>query len=294
MEKGGRDMSNANPEVRSSILKVPGAHLYYEVYGSGPVLLMIPGGPADAGFFGALARRLAGSYTCVPYDPRGNSRSVLDGPPEDQDMDVHAADAAQLLAALTSEPAFVLGSSGGAQIGLNLAARYPRQVHTLVAHEPPCIQLLPDTAELRAFKDGVYETYCAQGPRAAMQRFAAGAGLGGPPKPDNAAPPPPPPQELREAFGRINGNLDYFFAHGFKPISLYVPDVDALCSGSPRIVVGVGETSTGQLAHRSALALANLLDVAPVYFPGGHGGYNDQPAAFPEKLHQVLSRTNLP
>ena len=30
---------------RSATLKVPGATLYYEVWGSGPLLLVIPGGP---------------------------------------------------------------------------------------------------------------------------------------------------------------------------------------------------------------------------------------------------------
>jgi pimeloyl-ACP methyl ester carboxylesterase len=40
------------------------------------VLLMIPGGPADAGVFTALRGFLTDRYTVVPYDPRGNSRSV--------------------------------------------------------------------------------------------------------------------------------------------------------------------------------------------------------------------------
>jgi pimeloyl-ACP methyl ester carboxylesterase len=136
--------------TRSGILKVPGARLYYEVQGSGSVLLMFPGGPTDAGIFAGLAGFLANRFTVASYDPRGNSRSNLDGPPENQQMDVHGDDAAQLLAALCDEPAFVLGSSGGAQIGLNLAARYPQRVHTLVVHEPPCVQLLPDAAERSA------------------------------------------------------------------------------------------------------------------------------------------------
>lgn len=40
-----------NIRTRTETLKVPGASLYYEVRGSGPVLLMMPGGPADAGAF---------------------------------------------------------------------------------------------------------------------------------------------------------------------------------------------------------------------------------------------------
>ena len=279
-------MKSLQIEVRSNTLKVPGAKVYYEVQGSGPVLLMIPGGPADAGIFTALAGHLAGSYTTVRYDPRSNSRSVLDGPPRDQNMDQHGDDAAQLLALFGSEPAYVLGSSGGAQIGLNMAARHPERVKTVVAHEPPCIQLLPNAEEHHRFTNDVYETYRASGAGAAMKKFLAATGIGAGRKPENAAPPPP---ELGESYGRMQGNLDYFFAHGFKPISLFVPDVATLRAGAAHIVIGVGETSAEQVAHRTAVALAERLGVQPVIFPGGHGGYNDLPAEFADKLRSVLS-----
>ena len=67
----------------SNMLKVPGASLYYEVRGAGPTLLLISGGPADADVFAGLVGWLASRYTVVTYDPRGNSRSPFDGPPED-------------------------------------------------------------------------------------------------------------------------------------------------------------------------------------------------------------------
>jgi pimeloyl-ACP methyl ester carboxylesterase len=213
--------------MSTATLKVPGAQLYYEIHGTGPVLLMIPGGPTDAGIFASLARALADRYTVVPYDPRGNSRSLLDGPPQDQHMDLHGDDAAQLLAALGGDPAYVLGSSG-AQIVLNLAARYSERVHTLVAHEPPRLQLLSDAAQQRAFME--------TGIGAAMQKFELGAGLGGSPPSEKAAAP--------------MGNLDFFLAHGLKPSGFYVPDVDTLRAGSARVVVGVGADTVGHLAHR--------------------------------------------
>ena len=164
--------------MQSAILKVQRAQLYYEAHGSGPVLLMIPGGPADAGVFAGLAARLADRYTVVPYDPRGNSRSVIEGLPAEQNMDVHADDAAQLLKIFGDSPAYVLGSSGGAQIGLHLATRHPERVRTLVAHEPPCLQLLADTAEQRAGMESVYDTWRGEGPGPAMQKFRANNGLG--------------------------------------------------------------------------------------------------------------------
>jgi pimeloyl-ACP methyl ester carboxylesterase len=244
---------------------------------------MIPGGPADAGAFTALARSLADRYTCVPYDPRGNSRSVLDGPVKDLHLDRFGDDAAQLLAALGKEPAYVLGSSGGAQIGLNLAARYPGRVRMLVAHEPPCLELLPDAEEHRASGRQLDAIYKAHGAGAAMQKFMAMAGLA-PPSKD--APPPPP--EAQEAFGRLMGNMDFFFAHGRQAIVDYVPDVATLKAGTTRIVVGVGETTTGQIANRSAVALAERLGTDPIVFPGDHGGYGSHAAAFAERLDQAL------
>jgi pimeloyl-ACP methyl ester carboxylesterase len=286
-------MSTATLKLQSSTLKVPGAQLYFEIQGTGPILLMIPGGPTDAGIFAGLAHFLADRYTVVRYDPRGNSRSLLDGSPEDQNMDLHGDDAARLLATLGGEPAFVLGSSGGAQIGLNLAARHPGRVNTLVAHEPPCIELLPDGAEERSFTESVYETYRTAGVGPAMQKFMVGAGLASGSPPEGSGPPPPPSPEMQEAFGRIQGNMDFFLAHGLKPISLFVPDVATLRVGTPRIVIGVGEASAGQIAFRCAVALAQQLGTAPVFFAGGHGSYGDQPSEFAEQLHQVLWDTHV-
>ena len=51
-----------------------------------------------------------------------------------------------------------------------------------------------------------------------------------------------PPRRC-EVFARIGGNLDYFFAHGLKPISFYAPDVETLRASPVRIVIGVGERS---------------------------------------------------
>src|ERR1700687_129353 len=102
-------------------LKVPGASLYYEVQGSGPVLLMMPGGPADATAFRSIARELAHHYSVVTYDPRGLSRSTLEGPlDEERIVEVFADDVHRLLAAVTKEKADVFGSSGGARVQLGL------------------------------------------------------------------------------------------------------------------------------------------------------------------------------
>ena len=266
-------------------LNVPGATLYYETQGTGPVLLMIPAGPADAGVFAGLVPFLTDRYTVTPYDPRGNSRSVPDDPTADQDLDVHGDDAAALLAAVTDQPAYVLGNSGGAQIGLNLAAHHATRVHTLVAHEPPCAELLPDADKLRAAMEDVYQTYRSHGVEAGMQRFQQVIGLADAPVEQPQGEPTP---EMLEGWQRIAGNLEFFLAHGVRPLTGYVPNVAALRAGSVRIVVGIGEASGGQLAHRAAVALAERLDSPPVTFPGDHGAIVSRPREFAETLHEIL------
>ena len=63
-------------------LGVPGARLYYERRGTGPLLLMI-GSPMDSTGFTGLAGTLAGSYTVVTYDPRGIGNSSREDTAED-------------------------------------------------------------------------------------------------------------------------------------------------------------------------------------------------------------------
>jgi pimeloyl-ACP methyl ester carboxylesterase len=268
-------------------LKVPGATLYYETQGSGPLLLLIPGGPADAGAFAILSSRLADRYTVVAYDPRGNSRSKFDGAPEELNPDVMGDDAARLIEALGKGPAYVFGSSGGAQIGLNLAARHPKLVRALVAHEPPCIALLDDP-KLIANNQEVYETYKREGSGVAMQKFMSMNGMSMQPKQGSAPPPPPSPASI-ETMTRIQNNFEYFLAHALVPLSLYRPDVDTLHANKTRIVVGVGAETTGQTANRTGVALAKKLGTNPVVFPGDHNGYGPHAEPFGEILNRLLN-----
>ena len=63
------------------------------------------------------------------------------------------------------ETADVFGSSGGAVTGLALVARHPGRVRTLVAHEPPLLELLPDATEQRAKTEAVIDTFHRDGLR---------------------------------------------------------------------------------------------------------------------------------
>src|SRR5258708_1527779 len=107
----------------------------FEVRGSGPLLLLI----ARSGGSGSIcwkdfANHLTDAYTIVTYDRRGTLHSTLDAPVEEISLETHSDDAHRLLAELTTEPAYVFASSAGALVSLDLVARHPEQVHTLIAH----------------------------------------------------------------------------------------------------------------------------------------------------------------
>src|SRR6266566_5698968 len=244
----------------SKTVEVPGATLYVETRGTGPVLLLIPGGPTDAGMFTDLAGRLADRYTAVAYDPRGHSRSRLDGEPEDIPVALQADDAAAILAAMGDEPAYVYGNSGGATIGLELVARHPELVRTLVAHEPPLMELLPDAEHWRsAFRD-IDETYRTAGVFPAMGKFGAAVEEGGPKYSEEMQHQEPPPSpEAQEMMGRMAGNFELFIAHEIQQVGAYVPDVEALRNVPTRIISAAGEASGEQAARRASIALAERL-----------------------------------
>lgn len=75
----------------------------------------------------------------------------------------------------------------------------------------------------------------------------------------------------------------------------FEPDAQALRASSVRIVVAIGALGEGELARRGGEAVARLLGVEPVIFPGDHGGFaanewspDNDPAAFAAKLRKVL------
>jgi pimeloyl-ACP methyl ester carboxylesterase len=188
-------------QSRTDTLKVSGATLHYEVRGTGPVLLLIPGGPTDADVFTPIREVLSDHYTVVTYDPRGLSRSPLDGEPEDTSVQTFADDAHKLLAGLGTEPAYVLGNSGGALVGLELVSRHPAQVRALVAHEPPLDRLLEDSDEHARVTREIHDTYRREGLGLAMGKFLAATGL----DQGESQPPDDPPPEMAEAIARMQG-----------------------------------------------------------------------------------------
>jgi pimeloyl-ACP methyl ester carboxylesterase len=285
-------------EPKTHTLDAPGAVLHYDVRDSDsatePVLLLI-GSPMDASGFTALAGYFT-DRTVVTYDPRGAERSKRTDGALETTPDEHADDLHRLISALGAEPVDIFASSGGAVNALALVAKHPEQVRTLVAHEPPAAQELPDREAVLAACAGIHQTYQRDGFGPAMAQFIAMVSLAGPIPAGFADQPAPNPAN----FGlptEDDGSRDHpLVGQNMLSCPGYRHDFGALRSGSTRIVVGVGADSGQAFPGRAAVAVAERLGTAPVTFPGGHGGFTDggfdptaDPEAFAATLREVLS-----
>jgi len=289
--------AESSHRVSTHTMAVPGAKIVYDIRSNGPtdapVLLMI-GSPMGAAGFGTLAGHFP-DRRIVTYDPRGSERSTKDDPASPSTPEQHADDLHRLIDALHAGPVDVFASSGGAVNALALVARHPEQVRTLVAHEPPLCDVLPDReAALAAAKD-VQDTYMRSGFGAGMAKFIALVSHTGSVPTDWAARPAPDPAMFGLPTEDDGSRTDPLMAQNMTTCTGYGADFDRLKRASTRIVVATGGESEGQIASRAAYAVAERLGTKAHVFPSGHGGFmggeygqRGEPEAFAGKLREVL------
>jgi pimeloyl-ACP methyl ester carboxylesterase len=285
-------------EARTQTLEVPGAVLHYDVrpaeVSTAPTLLMF-GSPMGASGFTSLAERF-GDRTVVTYDPRGADRSKRTDAAGESRPEQHADDLHRLISALGGEPVDMFASSGGAVNALALVARHPEQVRTLVAHEPPLAQVLPDREQALAAVMDIRRTYEQAGFGPAMVRFIAVTSWRGEIPADFTTRPVPSPAEFGLPTDDDGSRDDVLFGQNVITCTHYEPDFDALRVASTRIVVGVGAESEGEMAHRAGEAVAERLGTKAVTFPSNHGGFlggefgmKGDPDGFAATLRRVLA-----
>ncbi|GII81252.1 putative hydrolase YraK [Sphaerisporangium rufum] len=273
--------------TKRATLAVPGARLYYELCGSGPLLLVLQGGEGDAGRTAALVRELRDRYTMLTYDRRGLSRSTVDEPMPPITIETHADDVHRLLAAVTGEPATLLGSSFGGLVGLVLATAHPDQVATLVTHEPPALGVLPGPERARAERVllDLEATFREEGWAAAFKKLAEATGAGYDDRePEVELPPPLSPERI--------ANMKFLFTHDLPAVRTCRLDAGALATlrgGPVRVVPAAGHTTARDFFdHRCAAEIARLLGTELAEFPGGHNGLTMRPKAFTRRLLDVI------
>lgn len=284
-------------EPTTHTLDVPGALLAYDVRSNdsstAPVLLLI-GSPMAASGFATLAGHFT-DRTVVTYDPRGAGRSRRTDNATETTPEEHADDLHRLISALDAGPVDLFATSGGAVNALVLVARHPEQVRTLVAHEPPAAQVLPDREEAMAAAVDIHRTYERSGLGPAMAKFITLVGLQGPVPADFADRPAPDPAVFGLPAEDDGTRDDPLVGQNIVSCLRCQHDFAALRAASTRIVVAAGTESEGELAHRAALAVAERLGTSPVTFPSHHAGFlggeygmTGAPDAFAATLRQVL------
>ncbi len=287
-------------EPKTFTLDVPGAVLAYDVRegdpGTASALLLI-GSPMGAAGFETLSGHFA-DRTVLTYDPRGVDRSPRTDGATESTPDEHADDLLGIIEALDTGPVDVFASSGGAVNAMALVVRRPDLVRTLVAHEPPVAQLLPDRGYVLAACRDIHDEYARSGLGPAMAKFIALAGHKGPVLADHADRPAPDPAMFGLPTDDDGSRTDPLVGQNIVSCTHYEPDLDALRAASTRIVVAVGAESSGEMANRSGVALAERLGTTPVTFPGDHGGFlggeygmTGDPGSFAVTLRKVLPAT---
>jgi pimeloyl-ACP methyl ester carboxylesterase len=287
------------PGAEAHSLEAPGAVLVYDLRRSDtttePPLVLI-GSPMGAGGFPSLAPHFS-DRTIVSYDPRNNGeRSVVDDPSTPITPEIQADDVHRIIEAVGGMPVDLFASSGGAIVALALIAKYPNDVRTAVAHEPPLAALVPDREHALAATRAINATYHRSGSGAAMAHFIQVVSHAGPFTAEDAAAPPPDPAMFGMPADDDGSRTDVLLGQNMISCTHYEPDFDALRSASTRIVLAAGEESDGQLASRGGFAVAERLGTKPVMFPSHHGGFlggeygqAGDPDAFAARLREVLA-----
>ena len=287
-------MTLTEPTTRT--LEAPGAALAYDIKrndaSTEPPLFLI-GSPMAAAGFASLASHFP-DRTIITYDPRGSERSTKADATTESTPEQHGDDLHRIIAEVGG-PVDLFASSGGAVNALALVSKYPEDVRTLVAHEPPLASVLPDSENAKAVVRAMRDTYQRGGFGAGMAHFMAVTSHRGPFPDDFAQQAPPDPASFGMPAEDDGSRTDVLLAQNVVTCTHYEPEFEALKAASTRIVVAAGSESEGEMAYRGAYGVAERLGTEVVVFPSHHGGFlggeygwPGEPEAFAAKLREVL------
>ena len=144
------------PRAEGSIVR-NGVRVHYQVFGFAPraVLLLPTWSVVHSGFWAQQVRHLAQRYTIITFDGRGNGASDRPTDPAAYSDWEFASDALAVLDTVGVEEAAVVSMSGGASLGLILAAGSPERVAASVFIAPG-LSLTPPYPE-RAAASAVFD-----------------------------------------------------------------------------------------------------------------------------------------
>ena len=115
-----------------AVLNANDVHLYYEVEGDGPPLVLVHGWSLNLRMWDQQVPDFASKYQIIRWDRRGFGKS---GGAEDPTWD--ADDLRLLLDHLGADRIHLLGMSQGATVALAFTLAFPNRVASLILHGPP-------------------------------------------------------------------------------------------------------------------------------------------------------------
>ena len=253
--------------------------LQYNLVGQGPLALCIIGSTGLAHLFRHIIPYFFQYFTLCLYDRRGFSTPKQLSDPNHRHfatpadcIRTNADDAAMLIEHLSPDsPTYIISTSFGSTVALDLLARYPQLVQASVIHEPSLVTALPEPArsEWAAAIDRMVETYHTHGRQAALEVFLEAF----------MAPVPADIERARmsneSARPEIRENSLYAFLVELPAVKEYVLDIDQIRDQVDKIALCCSRDTKECRPHAVALTLGRELELSVSELYGGHTTFAD-------------------
>jgi 3-oxoadipate enol-lactonase len=153
---------------QSGLIPVGTVRLYYERFGSGYPIVLVPGEVADSRIWNDQVAAFAEHYMVVRFDLRGSGRSESGTEPF-----TYVGDMATVLWTLHVDPGYLVGAGDGATLAVEYALEYPSQVEALVLVGPAIRGYVPATMSPEALERfvEVFSHITGATPEERMQQF---------------------------------------------------------------------------------------------------------------------------
>lgn len=270
-----REKMQLTTAVTTASVVVDGAEIFYDVEGSGPLLLMIAGRGGTGGRYAGTSTELKDAFRVVRYDRRCCGRSSGD-PTRPMDLTQQARDAIGIISALGETSAYIFGNSAGASIALRLAEMYPEVPIGMVAHEPMTLSILPDREDWVEFNRQVNQVFHSEGVGPSLKLLATSM-VGMTPAP-GAHPP-----------SRGDEGMQFFFDSEFMSLCYYQPDLDRIRRNGINLIATKGRLSQEAYYARTTDVLGEQVGCPVEVMSGNHIAHIIDPAKFAAELRVLLS-----
>jgi pimeloyl-ACP methyl ester carboxylesterase len=154
--------------------------LHHEIDGTGPTLVLVPGGLTGSQTFAPLVPPLSIERRVVRVQPLANARGAAgEVGRAGYTAGLERENLRRTIEAVADgEPVHLLGWSNGGRSCVDLAIHHPELVRSLTAVEPAAWWLVRDRPDAAAFEDFVMGLFGQELTEADLIRFLADAGVG--------------------------------------------------------------------------------------------------------------------